>query len=100
LKADANLSLVVHTGNRLCFCLALASAGNSMAARMAMMAITTSNSISVKPERDASGSCLNAVCDLFHVERFFYIFVMKIILRTDFSHLAFATVFNWVYCNR
>src|SRR5437868_1889404 len=31
------------------FCLALFRAGRSIAARMAMMAITTSNSISVKP---------------------------------------------------
>ena len=31
------------------FCLALLSAGSSMAARMAMMAMTTSSSISVKP---------------------------------------------------
>ena len=30
------------------FCLALLKAGNSIAARMAMMAITTSNSIKVK----------------------------------------------------
>src|SRR5690349_19263940 len=32
------------------FCLARPSAGSSMAARMAMMAMTTSNSISVKPD--------------------------------------------------
>src|SRR5436309_2847928 len=34
---------------RVAFILALARAGNSMAARMAMIAITTSNSISVNP---------------------------------------------------
>ena len=32
------------------FCFALLSAGNSMAARMAMMAMTTSNSINVNAE--------------------------------------------------
>jgi hypothetical protein len=37
------LQLVVHA-----FCLAEASAGRSIAARMAMMAMTTSNSINVK----------------------------------------------------
>ena len=31
------------------FCLALANAGSSMAARMAMMAMTTSSSIKVNP---------------------------------------------------
>jgi hypothetical protein len=31
---------------------ALASAGSSIAARMAMIAMTTSNSIKVKPERE------------------------------------------------
>src|ERR1039458_1763830 len=36
---------------RLALSLALASAGNNMAARMAMMARTTSNSINVKPPR-------------------------------------------------
>src|SRR5262245_23519285 len=33
------------------FCFALPKAGSNIAARMAMMAITTSNSISVNPER-------------------------------------------------
>jgi len=36
------------------FCLARESAGRSMPDRIAMMAITTSNSISVKPFRDES----------------------------------------------
>jgi hypothetical protein len=38
---------------------AAASAGSSSAARMAMMAITTSNSISVKPARSVSRQLIN-----------------------------------------
>jgi hypothetical protein len=38
---------------------AAASAGSSSAARMAMMAITTSNSISVKPERSVTRQLIN-----------------------------------------
>ena len=36
------------------FCLALVSTGNSRAAKMAMMAITTRSSIKVKPRRAAA----------------------------------------------
>src|SRR4051812_20763080 len=41
--------LLLHA-TRLAFSLALASTGRSIAARIAMIAITTSNSINVKPE--------------------------------------------------
>ena len=41
-------SLLRHCARMAC-CLALARAGRSMAARMAMMAMTTSNSMRVKP---------------------------------------------------
>ena len=42
--------LLAHTALRALF-FALANAGNSMAARMAMMAMTTSSSMRVKPAR-------------------------------------------------
>ena len=46
---DADFFEVVHAGNALALsCLALASAGKSMLARMAMIAMTTNNSIRVK----------------------------------------------------
>src|SRR5437870_6589568 len=50
--------------------LALERAGNNMAAKMAMMAITTSNSIKVKPElsggcRSPFGPCVFAFMKLF-----------------------------------
>ena len=38
----------------IAFCLAAESAGSSMAAKIAMMAMTTSNSISVNPARGRS----------------------------------------------
>jgi hypothetical protein len=48
--------LLKHTA-AVAFCFALLRAGNSIAARMAMMAITTSSSIRVNPEvKRACGS--------------------------------------------
>src|ERR1700712_1987084 len=44
---------------RSAFALALANAGKSIAARIAMIAITTSNSINVKPQ--ILGLCLDSV---------------------------------------
>src|SRR6266496_6451936 len=41
------------------FCFALDSAGNNIAARMAMMAMTTSNSMSVKPRRVFIGDAIS-----------------------------------------
>ena len=48
---------------RLAFSFALAKAGSSMAAKMAMMAMTTSNSISVKPEDDCLAFCNMGIFD-------------------------------------
>ena len=48
------LTLFMHSA--CCpFCLALESAGSSIAARIAMMAMTTSSSINVNARRPASG---------------------------------------------
>jgi hypothetical protein len=53
----ASVSCLTLLTQRICWALALAfeSAGNSIAARMAMMAMTTSSSISVKPPRRVQG---------------------------------------------
>src|ERR1035438_10563506 len=49
IQANVNCFWLLRQVTRSAFCLAFASAGSNSAARMAMMAITTSNSISVKP---------------------------------------------------
>jgi len=49
--SQTNLPTVTHAGNGLRLDFALDSAGNNMAARMAMMAMTTNNSTKVKPTR-------------------------------------------------
>ena len=48
LHEDRDLAEIVETGNAAGFSLARANAGSSIAARMAMIAMTTSNSIRVK----------------------------------------------------
>src|SRR5205807_1662373 len=67
MRADSMIcrSLFMHCV-ALAFCLAAASAGNSIAARMAMMAMTTSNSMRVKAgrlirffEQDSFMDCYN-----------------------------------------
>src|ERR1035437_9885856 len=66
----------------LAFSLALASAGSNIAARMAMMAMTTSSSISVKPDLGAcwwrSGKNAGAICS-------FLIFMLILGLRPKAS---------------
>src|SRR5580698_6749110 len=42
------------------FCFALLKAGNNMAARIAMMAMTTSNSINVKPREMVKRRCVRS----------------------------------------
>src|SRR5262245_60670300 len=49
--ASAKLRMLLTQAVRLAFSLAFARAGNNKAARMAMIAITTSNSIKVNPRR-------------------------------------------------
>ena len=54
LNGQAHLPQIVHQAMRIwIFLLALANAGNNMAARMAMIAMTTSSSIKVKAARVA-----------------------------------------------
>ena len=54
---ERELVMVVHAHDALGFFLALPSVGRSMPARIAMIAITTSNSMSVKADRDRRSLC-------------------------------------------
>jgi hypothetical protein len=54
MQADHHLFAIVQTVNLLRLLFRLSERGNSIAARMAIMAITTNNSIKVKPRRGAT----------------------------------------------
>src|SRR5450631_2530641 len=81
------------------FCLALLKAGNSIAAKMAMIAITTSNSIKVKaparpgPRRDDWFPSASPPAKIIVLFRFF--FILSFLFQPHFHcHFVFSTAIN------